>query len=80
MSDATTRAIPDLFARNERLVAMFDTDAGPMAMVLVGAIMIILGVIGWILNRYGFSPSPIVLGLILGSIAEQGFLQGAALL
>jgi len=38
-------------------------------------IMILLGVVGWILNRFGFSPSPIVLGLILGSIAEQGFVQ-----
>lgn len=38
-------------------------------------IMITLGVVGWILNRAGFSPSPIVLGLILGSIAEQGFVQ-----
>ena len=38
-------------------------------------IMVTLGVVGWILNRAGFSPSPIVLGLILGSIAEQGFVQ-----
>jgi putative tricarboxylic transport membrane protein len=38
-------------------------------------IMIVLGVVGWVLNRFGFSPSPIVLGLILGSIAEQGFVQ-----
>ena len=37
--------------------------------------MIVLGVIGWILNRFGYSPSPIVLGLILGRIAEQGFVQ-----
>lgn len=34
----TTRVVPRLFARNERLVAIFDTSAGPMAMVLVGAI------------------------------------------
>jgi len=34
----TARTVPNLFARNERLVAIFDTDAGPMAMVLVGAI------------------------------------------
>lgn len=34
----TARTIPRLFARNERLVALFDTAAGPMAMVLVGAI------------------------------------------
>ena len=38
-------------------------------------IMVLLGVVGWVLNRAGFSPSPIVLGLILGSIAEQGFVQ-----
>jgi phosphatidylserine decarboxylase len=34
----TVRCIPGLFARNERVVAVFDTTAGPMAMVLVGAI------------------------------------------
>ncbi len=35
-----------------------------------------LGVLGWVLSRYGFKPSPIVLGLVLGQIAEQGFVQG----
>jgi putative tricarboxylic transport membrane protein len=34
-----------------------------------------LGVVAWVLNRYGFAPSPIVLGLVLGQIAEQGFVQ-----
>ncbi|WP_417812633.1 tripartite tricarboxylate transporter permease [Thalassospira alkalitolerans] len=37
--------------------------------------MLILGGIGWVLNRCGFAPSPIVLGLVLGQIAEQGFVQ-----
>lgn len=37
--------------------------------------MFVLGVLAWILERYGFSPSPIVLGLVLGQIAEQGFVQ-----
>ncbi|GGO84181.1 C4-dicarboxylate ABC transporter permease [Marinobacterium nitratireducens] len=37
--------------------------------------MCILGVAAWILNRFGFAPSPIVLGLVLGQIAEQGFVQ-----
>src|SRR3546814_689125 len=32
-------------------------------------------VFGWGLGRSGFAVSPIVLGLILGSIAEQGFVQ-----
>ncbi|MHB8950452.1 MAG: tripartite tricarboxylate transporter permease [Rhodoferax sp.] len=37
--------------------------------------MLVLGVLAWILQRYGFAPSPIVLGLVLGQIAEQGFVQ-----
>lgn len=32
--------IPDLFARNERVVAIFDTVAGPMAIILVGAMIV----------------------------------------
>ncbi|MEM9341683.1 MAG: tripartite tricarboxylate transporter permease [Pseudomonadota bacterium] len=39
------------------------------------AIMIALGVVGWVASKRGFSVSPIVLGLILGRIAEQGFVQ-----
>lgn len=39
-------------------------------------IMVTLGVIGWVLNRLGYTPSPIVLGIILGPIAEAGFVQG----
>ena len=38
-------------------------------------IMICLGIFGWIVGRFGFAASPIVLGLILGPIAEQGFVQ-----
>ena len=37
---ATARAVPKLFARNERLVTFFDTEAGLMAMVLVGATIV----------------------------------------
>jgi phosphatidylserine decarboxylase len=33
----TTRAVPRLFARNERVACLFDTDVGPMALVMVGA-------------------------------------------
>ncbi len=35
---ATVRSVPRLFARNERVVCCFETAAGPMAMVLVGAL------------------------------------------
>ncbi len=34
------RNVPRLFARNERLVCHFDTDFGPMAMVMVGALLV----------------------------------------
>lgn len=39
----TADYVPDLFARNERLVCLFDTEAGLMAVVLVGA-MIVAGI------------------------------------
>lgn len=38
-------------------------------------IMLGTGVMGWVLSSFGFSPAPIVLGLILGPLAEQGFVQ-----
>jgi phosphatidylserine decarboxylase len=34
------QAIPRLFARNERLVCHFDTGFGPMAVVMVGAVLV----------------------------------------
>ncbi|NIY95936.1 tripartite tricarboxylate transporter permease, partial [Salipiger sp. HF18] len=38
-------------------------------------VMVVLGMIGWLATRRGFSVSPIVLGLILGRIAEEAFVQ-----
>ncbi len=40
VNTATTNSVPGLFARNERVAAIFDTDAGQMALVLVGAIFV----------------------------------------
>ncbi len=40
VNTATTNSVPGLFARNERVAAIFDTDAGPMALILVGAIFV----------------------------------------
>jgi phosphatidylserine decarboxylase len=37
---ATTNTVPGLFARNERVVCLFDTEIGEMALVLVGAIFV----------------------------------------
>ena len=33
------------------------------------------GLVGWVLGRFGYAAAPIVLGLILGPLAEQGFVQ-----
>lgn len=43
VNPTTAENVDGLFARNERLVCMFETEHGPMAMVLVGA-MIVAGI------------------------------------
>jgi phosphatidylserine decarboxylase len=43
VNTVTANHVPRLFARNERIAAIFDTDIGPMAVVLVGA-MIVAGI------------------------------------
>ena len=43
VNSVTADNVDGLFARNERLVCYFDTAAGPMAMILVGA-MIVAGI------------------------------------
>jgi phosphatidylserine decarboxylase len=43
VNQTTAEAVPNLFARNERLVCLFDTELGPMVVVLVGA-MIVAGI------------------------------------
>jgi phosphatidylserine decarboxylase len=40
VNNTTVGAVPNLFARNERVACIFDTEAGPMALILVGAIFV----------------------------------------
>lgn len=40
VNPATTDNVPRLFARNERVVCVFDTGLGPVALVLVGAMIV----------------------------------------
>jgi len=40
VNPVTAENVPRLFARNERVAAIFDTEFGPMAMVLVGAMIV----------------------------------------
>jgi len=40
VNNLTASQVPALFARNERVVAYFDTELGPMAVILVGAMIV----------------------------------------
>ena len=40
VNQTTSENVPGLFARNERLVCVFDTELGPMAVILVGAMIV----------------------------------------
>lgn len=40
VNQLTAERVDHLFARNERLVCIFDTDCGPMALILVGAMIV----------------------------------------
>jgi len=40
VNSMTSALIPNLYSRNERLISIFHTDAGPMAVILVGAMIV----------------------------------------
>ncbi|KEQ18260.1 archaetidylserine decarboxylase [Endozoicomonas numazuensis] len=40
VNQGTVENIPNLFARNERVVAIYDTERGPMAVIMVGAMIV----------------------------------------
>lgn len=40
VNPATARGVPGLFARNERVVCVFDTERGPLVLALVGATIV----------------------------------------
>ena len=40
VNPVTARGVPGLFARNERVICLFDTAHGPLALVLVGATIV----------------------------------------
>jgi phosphatidylserine decarboxylase len=63
----TCGKVPRLFARNERVICLFETDFGPMAMILVGAIFVSSIETVWAgtitpkrqrVNSWDYEPSP----------------------
>jgi phosphatidylserine decarboxylase len=47
VNPTTARGVPGLFARNERVVCVFDTAKGPMVLTLVGATIVGSMATGW---------------------------------
>ncbi|MDX2164192.1 MAG: archaetidylserine decarboxylase [Gammaproteobacteria bacterium] len=47
VNQRTARNVPDLFARNERVVCIFETEKGKVAMILVGAMIVASIVTQW---------------------------------
>ena len=40
VNEMTSKSLPNLFARNERVVCLFQTKVGPMCLILVGAMIV----------------------------------------
>ena len=69
VSPLTTRVIPSLFARNERVICHFTTDHGPLVVILVGAINVasietvwegvITPPLGKRIRRWDYSTAPV---------------------
>lgn len=66
---------------------MFIIDTSVLLLTILGSyairnnvmdviVMFVSGLIAYTLKEFGFQAGPIVLGLILGPIAEKGFVQG----
>ncbi|MGY6028550.1 archaetidylserine decarboxylase [Phytobacter sp. AG2a] len=47
VNNTTVRQVPTIFARNERVVCLFDTELGPMAVILIGAMVVGSIVTSW---------------------------------
>jgi len=42
-------------------------------------VMLIAGIVGFVMNRHGFGPAPLVMGLILGKLVEESLSQSMIL-
>jgi phosphatidylserine decarboxylase len=69
VNPATARGVPGLFARNERVVCVFDSPRGPWVLVLVGAT--IVGSMATVWHGVVNPPRP-------GSLREWRYAQAAA--
>lgn len=71
-----TRVPPHVMAPAVLVLAVFGSYSVQQSMGDV-QVMLVLGLGMYLLERFGFSAAPLVLGLILGPIAEANFIQGS---
>lgn len=64
VNDGAVKNVPHLFGRNERVVVIFDTFIGPMALVLVGAL-----IVGSISTKWSGTVAP---GMPSGAVITSG--------
>lgn len=74
VNQTTANHVDNVFARNERLVCLFETEQGPMAVILVGA-MIVAGISTVWQKQYVTKPFTVVEELFEGADAPT-FQQG----
>lgn len=67
--------IPDPFLWPAVFVFAVVGAYGPNQSFIDVWVMLIFGVIGFVLKRYGFSPAPLVMGLVLGTMVEETLKQ-----
>nr|WP_260294507.1 archaetidylserine decarboxylase [Sedimenticola hydrogenitrophicus] len=81
VSPSTTRVVPRLFSRNERLVNLFETEQGPMAVIMVGAIFVASMETVWAgtvapasrhISQWRYGPLPSATPVLLGKGEEMG--------
>jgi len=81
VSPSTTRVVPRLFSRNERLVNLFETEHGPMAVIMVGAIFVASMDTVWAgtvapvtrrISQWRYGPQPSVEPITLKKGEEMG--------
>jgi len=71
-----SRVPPSIMAAAVLVLALFGSYSVQQSMGDV-QVMVVLGLAMYVLEKFGFSAAPLVLGLILGPIAEANFIQGS---
>jgi putative tricarboxylic transport membrane protein len=67
--------IPDAILWPGVLVFAVIGAYGPNQSMVDVWVMLIFGVVGFLMRRYGFSPAPLVMGLVLGTMVEETLKQ-----